>query len=161
MTHYSQFDLLSVKLLHTLFTYFLAHEILFSFAGVSDHVDTILLSYFAHRLDLKSIRRVDFDFLLHRIRPEQVISLTLSDDVDTPGQTELFLSRFRIEQFTHLRSLTLINIEFESLEAIFSNMDKLKQLKVLSFTDHTITQLNRLDFSDGTNLAKTPLTNLR
>jgi hypothetical protein len=161
MTHYSQFDLLSVKILHTLFTYFLAHEILFSFSGVSDHVDTILLSYFAHRLDLKSIRRADFDFLLHRIRPEQVISLTLSDDNDTPGQTELFLSRFRIEQFTHLRSLTLINIEFISLEAIFSNMDKLKQLKVLSFTDYTITQLNRLDFSDGTNLTKIPLTNLR
>lgn len=191
MTRYCLLDLLSAQLLHTLFTYFLAHEILFSFSDVSDHVNTILVSYSAYQLDFKSIRRADFDFLCHRIRPEQVISLKLSNDDDTPGQTELFLSRFRIEQFTHLRSLKLIKIEFESLEAIFLSLDKLKQLTVLSFNDHTIThkyplwshnysntsdrinpllldtyslilpRLNQLHLNNSIHLTNIPFTNLR
>lgn len=191
MTHSCLFDLLTVKLLHTLFTYFLAHEILYSFSDVSDFVTASLLSYSAYRFDFNLIRRADFDFLCHRIRPEQVISLTLSDDNDTPGQTELFLSRFRIEQFTHLRSLKLIKIEFESLETIFCSLDKLKQLNALSFNDHTIQrkyplcshnysntddriksllfdtyslilpQLNQLHLNNSNNLTNIPLSNLR
>lgn len=137
MTYRFLLDQLSVEVLHTLFTYFLAHELLFSFSGVSDYIDTILLSYAAYRIDFKSIRRADFDFVCRRIQPEQVISLTLSDDNDTPGQTELFFSHFRLEEFIHLRSLTLIKIEFESFEAIFVNLSKLKHLKALSFNNDT------------------------
>ncbi len=52
--------------------------------------------YAAYRMDFKSIRRADFNFVCRRIRPEQVISLILSDDNDTLGQTELFLVSFSI-----------------------------------------------------------------
>jgi hypothetical protein len=191
MTYHCLLDRLSVGVLHTLFTYFLAHELLFSFSDVSDYINTILLSYAAYRMDFKSIRRADFDFVCRRIRPEKVISLILSDDNDTPGQTELFFSHFRLEEFIHLRSLTLIKIEFESFETIFVNLNKLKQLKALSFNNDTfrskdplrfrndsdarnqinlllsttfsliLPQLNRLHLNMRINLAGMPLSNLR
>jgi hypothetical protein len=134
---------------------------------------------------------MDFNFVCRRIRPEQVISLILSDDNDTPGQTELFFSRFRLEEFIHLRSLTLIKIEFESFEAIFVNLNKLKQLKALSFNNGTfrskyplrfrddpdacnqinlllsdtfsliLAQLNRLHLNMNINLTRISLSNLR
>ncbi|CAF3979495.1 unnamed protein product [Rotaria sordida] len=88
-----------------------AHEILFTFSYISDYVNEVLLSYLDYRLDFKSIQKSDFDLVCHRIRPDQVVSLTISDDIDTPGQSELFLSHFQIEQFTRLQSFTLIQIE--------------------------------------------------
>jgi hypothetical protein len=126
------FDLLPVELLHTLFTYFLAHEILISFSNVSDYVDAIILAYPSYRLNFKSIFKANFDLICHRIKPDQVVSLTLSDDDDTPGQSELFLSRFRIEQFTRLQSLTLNNIELDTLESILSDLNKLDYLRSFS-----------------------------
>jgi hypothetical protein len=138
MPNYCLFDRLPVELLHTLFEYFLAHEILLIFSDTSDHVDAVLRSYSAYRLNLKSIRKADFDLLCRHIRSKQIISLTLSDDDDTPGQSELFFSHFQIEQFTQLRSLTLIHIEFDSLKLIFSNLHKLVQLCSLSFDDRSI-----------------------
>ncbi len=139
MTHYCHLDLLPIELLHILFTYFPAHEILLSFSGVSDYIDGVLVAYPTWRLNFKSIRRDHFDLVCRRIQPEKVISLILSDDCDTPGQSELFFSRYQIEQFTHLQSLTLIKIEFESMESIFFNLGKLKHLSSLSFEGDSIT----------------------
>ena len=85
--------------------FFLTHEILLTFSGVSDYIDAILLSYSAYRLDFRSIQRVHFYLICHRIHPEQVITLTLSDDDDKPGRSELFLSRFRIEQLVTVKNV--------------------------------------------------------
>jgi hypothetical protein len=139
MPRYCLLDVLPVEILHVLFTYFLAHEILLTFSDVSDYINDILCTYPTWQLNFQSIRRDHFDLICHRIQPEKVISLTLSDDIDTPGQSELFFRRFRIEQFSHLRSLTLVKIEFESLKDIFSNLDKLEQLTSLSFEVYSIT----------------------
>ena len=133
MKDYSWLDLLPVELLHILFTYFLAHEILLTFSDVSDYINAVLLTYSAYRLDLRSIRKSDFDLVRRNILPEQVIALTLSDDNDTPDQSELFFSYFQIEEFTQLRSLTLIKIEFNSIKSIFSNLHRLHRLRFLSF----------------------------
>jgi hypothetical protein len=132
------FDRLPVELLHSLFVYFSAHEIILTFNDVSDYINAILRTYPTWQLNFQSIRRDHFDLICRYIQPENVISLTLSDDIDTPGQSELFFRRFRIEQFSHLRSLTLINIEFESLKDIFSDLDKLKQLILRSFKSDLI-----------------------
>ncbi|UJR24549.1 hypothetical protein I4U23_005924 [Adineta vaga] len=105
----------------------------------SDYLNDILNGYSNWSLNFKSISRDDFDFICHQIQPEKVISLTISDDCDTPGQSELFFSRFQLEQFVHLRCLRLINIEFESLEHIFTNLHKLKQMKSFSFHINSIT----------------------
>jgi hypothetical protein len=185
------FDILPVEILHILFSYLLAHEILFSFSNISDHVDAVLLAYSSYRLHFKSISKVKFDLICHQIKPDQVVSLSLSDDVDTPGQSELFLSRFRIEQFIRLQSLTLFNIEVDALESIFSDLNKLNHLRSFSFHAKnvkkkyrvwihgysTITgrlndilseayvevlpKLNRLNLSDGMDLEMIPLPYLR
>ncbi|CAF1420210.1 unnamed protein product, partial [Didymodactylos carnosus] len=80
----------------------------------------------------------DYNLICRNIQPEQVISLTICDDNDTPGQSQLFFSHFRIEQFTRLHSLTLIRIELQSLRTIFSDLYKLKQLRSLSFDIETV-----------------------
>lgn len=126
-------DLLPVELLHIIFNYFLAQDILFSFSNVSNYIDTILLAYSSYQINFKSITKANFDLICHCIRPDQVLSLILSDDIDTPGQSELFFSYFQIEQFIHLQSLTLFNIELDILESIISNLDKLSKLHSFSF----------------------------
>jgi len=184
------FDLLPLELLHNIFTYFFTHEILYSFSNVSDHVDIVLLTYPSYRLNFKSILKSNFDLICRQIKPDQVLSLTLSDDDDTPGQSELFLSYFRIEQFIRLQSLTLFNIELDALESIFSDLNKLKQLRSFSFhiknitskypnwihdyssmkarLDHLVPevyiqvlpQLNRLSCTNGVTLKTIPLPHL-
>ncbi len=133
MKRYSFFDQLPVELFHILFEYFWAHEILFTFFGINNHTNFILVSYPAYRLNLKLIQKSYFDIICRHIRPEQVISLVLSDKNDTPGQSELFLSHFQIEQFTHLQSLILIDIECKSLYSILPNLYKLDHLRSFSF----------------------------
>ncbi|UJR19825.1 hypothetical protein I4U23_022958 [Adineta vaga] len=132
------FDHLPTELLYTLFTYFLAHEIFLIFVDVSDRVNAVVREYSAYHVNFKSIRKTSFDLICHRIHPEQVISLTLCDDKDTPGLSKMFLSRFRIEQFVKLRSLKLIEIEYESVELILSNLHKLDQLHSFSFNVNSI-----------------------
>jgi hypothetical protein len=177
-------DQLPVELLQTLFNYFSASELLFTFHNVNDYVNATLQSYPDYHLNLKFISKVHFRHLCCYVRPEQVISLTLSDGDDTPGLSELFFSHFRIEQFTRLRSLTLIEIEFNLLESIFANLHKLDQLRVLSFDDRSIryqympeiqpvpydrwninmsvlSRLNRLHLNNGTMLTFAPFPHLR
>ncbi|CAF3900477.1 unnamed protein product [Rotaria sordida] len=127
------FDLLPVELLQMLFNYFLAHEIFLSFSDISDYVNDALRSYFKYQLDLKSIEKSQLNFVYHRIRPEQIISLTLSHDNDVSHLSIDFLSVFRLEQFIRLRSITFIDIKYEFIEPIFNDLHKLLELSSLSF----------------------------
>ena len=138
MPYYCAFDQLPVELLHALFTYFSARDLLLTFYNVSDYLNDILQSYPSYRMDMKSISKSDFRYVCRHVRPEQVISLTLSDSNDTPAQSELFFSRFRIEQFTRLRSLKLVTIEYNSLESIFINLPKLSELRSFSFDAYSV-----------------------
>jgi hypothetical protein len=79
-----------------------------------------------------------FDLICRHLLPEEVLSLTVSDNNDTPDQTKLFFSRFPIEQFTQLRSLALINIEFQTSLNILSNLHQLERLRCLSSSDGSI-----------------------
>jgi hypothetical protein len=133
MPRYCVLDLLPVELLYDLFIYFMTHEIFLTFSDVSDYINAVILSYNGYCLDFKSIQKSHFDLVCRYIQPKQVILLKLSDDDDTPGQSELFFSRFPIEEFTNLRVLTLNKIEFESLEYILTNLYKLKRLRSFSF----------------------------
>ncbi|CAF2577764.1 unnamed protein product [Rotaria sp. Silwood2] len=127
------FDLLPIELLQMIFSYFLAHEIFLSFIDVSDYVNATLLSYAAYQLDLKLIEKSQLNSFFYCIRPEQIISLTLSHDNDTSHLSIYFLSIFRLEQFIRLRSITFIDIKYELIESIFNNLHKLSQLRSLSF----------------------------
>ncbi|CAF4305233.1 unnamed protein product [Rotaria sp. Silwood2] len=153
MHHRCFFDLLPAELLHILFNYFSGHEILISFYGLSDYMNAILQSYSAYKLNFKSISRYNFDLICRNIRPEQVISLILCDSDDTSGESELFFSYFQIEQFIRLQSLTLIIIEFKSLDFIFYNLSKLNQLRSFSFDASTIRHIyGPMDLNSGNKL---------
>jgi hypothetical protein len=134
------FDLLPAEILHILFSYFLAHEILSSLLDVSDYVNSFVLAYSAYQVDFTCIKKSYFDLVCQHIRPEQIISLTLSDDTNTPGLSEIFFSQFRIEQFIQLRSFKLIEIEYESIKSIFPNLYKLHQLHSFSFNIKSLKQ---------------------
>ncbi|CAF4822099.1 unnamed protein product, partial [Rotaria sp. Silwood1] len=89
------------------------------------------------------------------IVPDRVIGLILSNDEDTPGLAELFLTYFQINQFTHLQSLTLFDIGPHLWENIIQSMVELKNLRSFFYTqpsrinswisDITGFDLNQLD----------------
>jgi hypothetical protein len=91
----------------------------------------------------------------------------LSDDDDTPCQTQLFFSQFQIEQFTNLRLLTLPDVKTHWLNSILQNLNKLERLHSLSFkpTQYSRQEYARSDnpisFTENGHLAMIPLSRLR
>ncbi len=129
MRDYCSLDLLLVEWLHTVFTYFLAYEILLTSADVSNYINTVSLSYASYRLNFRSIRKCDFDLVCRHIPPDQVISPVLSDD-----NTELFSSCFRIVQSTDLVSILLPNLRHWKLPKC--SIDQLEIIKSLDISRH-------------------------
>lgn len=112
----TQLESFSNQLLLTLFDYFDAVHLLHGFLGLNTRFDALLLKeYHSFHLDLRRISKQDFDFLCQQqnLRSvfNRIISLRLAVCDETPGLCGLFLSRgFNINQFTHLKSLTLNEI---------------------------------------------------
>lgn len=131
-----QLDNLPVELIHHILSYFAAHEIFYTFTNVSSYLDAILIAYPSYQINFKSITKKNFDLVCQQIKPDQVIKLILSDDENTPG-VELFLSRFQINQFTHLQSLRLIDIDPDFWEIIITKLIELKNLRSFSFISPT------------------------
>ena len=122
---------------------------IFSLLNLSPYLNDMIRSYSNYRLNLKSIGRSEFDLICEKINPDQVNELILSDDKDTPGQSQLFLSFFQINQFRNLQSLILIEIEEKSLKMMIKYLNQLKHLRSLSLK------------SDSVIILPFPLKNLR
>lgn len=129
----SRLDDLPAELFHQLFGYFSAHEILHSFARLTSYIDSILVSYPHYRVNFKTISKSHFDLVCQQIKPDQVITLTLSSDEDTPGLIDEFLSRFQIRQFTRLQALKMIEIGADFWEVIITQMVTLKHLRSFQY----------------------------
>lgn len=93
---------------------------------VCKRFDEILLTYGKYHLNFEKLSLNELNVICTRIRPEQVTELTLSDDENCSGFLELFLSKFSIETFTCLRSLTLKQI----------NDDEIMNKILLAMIDH-------------------------
>ncbi|CAF1668639.1 unnamed protein product, partial [Rotaria sp. Silwood1] len=78
-------------------------------------------------INFQSIRKTHFDLVCRLIRPEQVISLILADEKETPCQSQSFQVRFRIEKFTRLRSLQLIELTDDG-QSLLSKLHKVQSL---------------------------------
>ena len=61
---------------------------------------------------------------------KQVYSLRLCNE-NTPGQINDFLSKFSLDQFSHLRSLTLIDLRENHILALQEILSKLSQITVI------------------------------
>ncbi|CAF4030716.1 unnamed protein product [Rotaria sordida] len=120
-------DRFPIEILHIIFDYFWAHEILHSFFDTSDYFNDILSNYDRYRINGQSITKSDFDFICLFILPNQVISLILSDEKETPYQSELFFSDFQIDYYTRIRALKLIDLNNDG-EEIFMNLHHVQSL---------------------------------
>lgn len=99
-----------------IFDYLSTYEILHGFLQISSYLKRVITTYNKYQLNFCSIIKSQFDFICHHIDCNNVVSLTISDGADTPGQSTFFLSLFNLEQFyTTLRSLLLMNLNENSL----------------------------------------------
>ncbi|CAF0755220.1 unnamed protein product [Adineta ricciae] len=122
-------ELLANELLLDLFTYIHSVDLLRAFFNLNIRFNHLIFYHFqSHSLDLRSISKADFDDLTHRYLPsiiDRLTSLDLSDDDETP-HLPLLLLRLRnhphssiiltLNQFVHLRSLSLSNISSFDLQ---------------------------------------------
>lgn len=129
MTNY--FDRFPVELLHIIFQYLSNCDVIWSFSDISTYVNDVLTNYNWQRLNFQSISKQRFDFICNRLNLTKITSLTLSDDITTPGQVRLFFSRFDLQELVNLRSLTLLSITNDDIYPILWDLPKLKYLTSL------------------------------
>ncbi|CAF1200139.1 unnamed protein product [Rotaria sp. Silwood1] len=113
---------LPVELLYRIFDSLDAETILFSIQYVCKRFHLIIINYNRYKLNFKTIFKHSFHQLCRITDPKNIISLILSDDNQTPGQIELFLSLYRIEEYIRLQSVTLMAIEEFYLNIILKHL---------------------------------------
>ncbi|CAF4689568.1 unnamed protein product [Rotaria sp. Silwood1] len=151
---YLLLNLLPVELLHEIFHYLSTIDIFNAFSNINYYLDSSLLKYEKYHINFRSCLKKHFDFICIHIQPHQIISLILSNSDDTPEQFQIFFTLFNIEQFTSLRSITLIDIENDLLLNLIDNLTNsninkyLESFKIIRYDlsdknipDYTITKL--------------------
>ncbi|CAF2850623.1 unnamed protein product [Rotaria sp. Silwood2] len=115
----SSLSTLPVELIYRILNILDNETILFSFGNVCKRFQFIIHTYNQYKLNFQSISKPYFDSICQLIHPENIISLTLSNDNRTPNQIKCFFSFFQIQQFICLRSLKLIDVDEDDFHRIF------------------------------------------
>ncbi|CAF0892252.1 unnamed protein product [Adineta ricciae] len=104
-------DQFPVEIIFNVFSYLSASDILRSFHDFSRYLRQCIRSYDQFKVNFKSIFKRDFDFIWRVLRPDQILTLTFSDDEETPGQIDYFFTLFPAfdQTFTRLEHLQLHN----------------------------------------------------
>ncbi|CAF3989242.1 unnamed protein product [Rotaria sordida] len=117
-------NILPIEVIYHIFDKLNVQTIILSLYNVCKQLNTIINAYFhstRYQLNFDNMSKVDFIRICRFIQPENVISLTLSDQSTTPGQISLFFSLFHIERFIQLRSFILFCIESDHLNFILEH----------------------------------------
>lgn len=136
------FEHLANELLLDLFEYFDVIHLFRAFHRLNHRFDQLLFVRLQrYSLDFRSLSKVDFQQFCKHYFPlinNQVVSLHLSDDIETPNLPQLFLSSgYSIEQFIHLKSITIDHsYSFDLLNQITSQCLQLDFLTHLNVTIH-------------------------
>ncbi|CAF1273216.1 unnamed protein product [Adineta ricciae] len=131
-------NLFPVEIIHLIFDYLSTCDILHGFVNQSLYLDSIVFNYNFYRINFRSILKTDFDLICEQIPAKNIISLVLSDEMDTPGQSNLFFSLRKLEDFhVSLRSLTLYNLNLQSIELILNQLDQFNNLSSLTIINDT------------------------
>ncbi|CAF0838952.1 unnamed protein product [Rotaria sordida] len=106
---------LANELLLNLFEYFASVHLLQIFYNLNIRFNNLIFRHFQrHSLHFQSISKYDFDIVCQKYLPsitDQIVSLRLSDDDDTPQQIDLFFSYgLSFNQFSHLQSLSIYHV---------------------------------------------------
>ena len=113
---------LPVEILHRIFDYLDIQTIIFSIRYVCKQLYLMTNSYNRYRLNMTSISRGHFRWICQLISMENVIALILSDEDQTRGQIQFFLSLCSLEQLTRLQSLTLLQIDHTRLNIFLQHI---------------------------------------
>lgn len=117
------------EILHHVFDYLNVVDLLQAFDQVHGQLNTILHAYTRLHLDFKSAKKSTLYFVCERIFPEQIRSLVLCEDNETPHQIKLFTSMIAVIKCVNLRSITLLNIyDAKLLALIMSHLEDHPQL---------------------------------
>ncbi len=154
----SGFGALPVELLYRIIDYVDVETVFLSLRSVCRRFYAIINNQHRYQLDLRYISKSNFDLVCRLIRPENVISLILSDANETVGQIGLFLNRFDLHTFTRLSSLTLIQVTNSKLRrfldaiipcpinsfSIESQDESSSNISIVTLLSSTIEKLNHL-----------------
>ncbi|CAF2136623.1 unnamed protein product [Rotaria magnacalcarata] len=131
-------ELLANELLLDIFEFLNVHNLFRAFHGLNTRIDQLLLIQLQkYYLDFRSIAKHDFEFFSQQHLTsinDRIISLHISDDIETPNLPELLLSHgYRISQFIHLKSLSIDSISsFDLLNQIILQCHELSYLTHLN-----------------------------
>ena len=133
---------LANELLLDLFEYFDVINLFRAFHRLNHRLDQLLFVHLQrYYLDFRLISKVDFQRFCKQYFPlinDRVVTLHLSDDIETPNLPQLFLSAgYSIPQFIHLKSITIDHTySFDLLNQITSQCLQLSFLTHLNVTIH-------------------------
>ena len=150
-----KFENLPNEILIDCFEYFHTLELHSSF-GQLNHRFNELIRTIPWYLDFQHVHKSMYDVLCQQmlIDPDvqkQVCSLRLSNK-DTPGQINDFLSKFSLDQFSHLRSLTFIDLRENNIPQLQAILPKLSQITAVHVLDSNNNQRQLESFIPLNNL---------
>lgn len=138
-------DLLPVELLYRIFDDLDAETILLSIRYVCKRFYGITQHYNRYTLNCQAMDKTKFNSIGNVTAPNNVTGLILSNDDQTPGQIELFLSLSPLEEYDRLETVTLSQIDQVSLVLFLDHLGKISTLASL-----TITSDSSLKLTDST-----------
>ncbi|UJR11384.1 hypothetical protein I4U23_015564 [Adineta vaga] len=137
-------ETLPVELLHRIFDYLDTETIVFSVRSVSRLFRSVVISYERVVLNLKHVSQPHFHLLCRSIKPQNIISLTLSNDVDASNKIDSFLSyACHLQHYTRLRSLTLECINEKQLNYLLEHLNLTSLTSFSMMTTNSDEQRNR------------------
>ncbi|CAF3993245.1 unnamed protein product [Adineta steineri] len=115
--------------------YFSLTELFQYFSDLNSRLNKLLYYEFQKfHLDLRSLSKREVNEIYQNYIPSiinQIISIHLSNDYETPHQIQSFISHddYKLHQFLHLQSISISNLQRNMLEHLLRNLPNLYQLK--------------------------------
>lgn len=129
---YSILEHLPNELFVEIFTYLNGVDAIYAFFYLNSRLQCLLNDY-VNTFDFKSISKAKFHFVTQRHDLQRWRSLRLSDDVDTPGQIELFSQLFPLaKNINHIQSLAAVNMKTEHAQDFLVQIQSFNHLVSLS-----------------------------
>ena len=134
-----ELEFLPNELILELFNYFDGIDLLRAFYDLNRRFNYLLYKQFRfYSFKFHSKSKRNFDMICYQHLPfmaDRVISLTLSNDADTPEQINLFFSYIQsFNQFTYLQSLSLSTIRsYQTLIKLITECQHLSNLNYFEF----------------------------
>jgi hypothetical protein len=116
-------ETLPVEILHCILDNLDAETILYSIRPLSRLFQSVVNIYNRYILNFTLISKANFYLFCRLIHPENIISLTLSNDGLTSDQIDLFISLVHLRQMTRLRSLILLQINEDQLNFMLQRIN--------------------------------------